>query len=46
LQPSDALVLEPNESVLDLQKLSEWLPTAGLNAMAVHRMRQMFLFSE
>ena len=46
LQPSDALVLEPNESVLDLHKLSEWLPTAGLNAMAVHRMRQMFLFSE
>jgi hypothetical protein len=46
LQPSDALVLEPNESVLDLHKLSEWLPTAGLNAMAAHRMRQMFLFSE
>ena len=38
------LVLGSNESVLDLSDLSRWLPTAGLNAQAAHRLRQMFYF--
>ena len=41
---SGELVLGSNESVLDLSDLSRWLPTAGLNAQAAHRLRQMFNF--
>jgi hypothetical protein len=41
---SGELVLGSNESVLDLSDLSRWLPTAGLNAQAAHRLREMFSF--
>ena len=41
---SGELVLGSNESVLDLSDLSRWLPTAGLNAQAAHRLREMFYF--
>ena len=43
---SSKVPLRSNESVLDLSDLSKWLPTAGINAEAAHRMREMFSFDE